>query len=284
MGNQRAPNDDDGGMPTSFDAALNKVRAPLAAVGSPIRVRESAHEHATTDVFERPPAPNPFVNVAAPCDELEELKKKLADWAQLRRYQAANAALPPPGPNDKRVIFYGDSITDAWAEHPGWFFPGKGYIGRGISGQTTPQMLVRFQQDVIHLKPAVVVVLAGTNDIAGNTGPTTPQAMEDNFAAMLAIARAHNVKVVLASILPASAYPWAPKVKPAEQIRAMNTRLRALCEREHLVYLDYHAHMSNAEGGLDADLAEDGVHPTQKGYALMAPLAAKAIDAALSRA
>ena len=181
------------------------------------------------------------------------------------------------------MVFYGDSITDAWARHTDWFFPGKGYIGRGISGQTTPQMLVRFQQDVVHLKPAVVLILAGTNDIAGNTGPSTPEMIEDNFASMLEIARANKIQFVVASILPADHYAWKPGVKPAEQIRAMNERLKAFCQREGLVYLDYYAAMTNANGGLDPALAVDGVHPTQKGYAIMAPLAEKAIAQALAK-
>jgi lysophospholipase L1-like esterase len=144
-------------------------------------------------------------------------------------------------------------------------------------------MLVRFQQDVVHLKPAVVVILAGTNDIAGNTGPSTPEMIEDNFMSMLAIARANNIRFVLSSILPADHYNWKPGAAPAEPIRAMNVRLKALCEREGLVYLDYYSAMTNAKGGLDPELAADGVHPTAKGYAMMAPLAEKAIGEALAK-
>jgi len=180
-------------------------------------------------------------------------------------------------------VFYGDSITDAWAKKPDEFFPGKGYIGRGISGQTTPQMLVRFQQDVVHLKPAVVVILAGTNDIAGNTGPSTPQMIEDNFESMVAIAKANQIKVVISSILPADHYSWRPEAQPAEQIRAMNVRLKSLAERDGLVYLDYYTPMADAQGGLAPDLAKDGVHPTSKGYAMMSPLAEKAIAEALGK-
>jgi lysophospholipase L1-like esterase len=144
-------------------------------------------------------------------------------------------------------------------------------------------MLVRFEQDVVHLKPAVVVILAGTNDIAGNTGPSTPEMIEDNFASMVAIAKANGIKVVISSILPASHYSWRPEVQPAEQIRGMNVRLKALCAREGLVYLDYYTPMANAKGGLDPELAADGVHPTAKGYAVMGPLAEKAIAEALGR-
>jgi lysophospholipase L1-like esterase len=211
------------------------------------------------------------------------MQAKLNDWPQLERYRAADAALPPLAAGEKRVVFYGDSITDAWARKPELFFPGKPYVGRGISGQTTPQMLVRFEQDVVHLKPAVVVILAGTNDIAGNTGPSTPEMIEDNFMSMLAIARANNIRFVVSSILPADHYNWKPGAAPAEPIRAMNARLKALCEREHLVYLDYYTSMANANGGLNPELALDGVHPTAKGYAMMAPLAEKAIAEALAR-
>jgi acyl-CoA thioesterase I len=215
--------------------------------------------------------------------ELATMQAKLNDWPQLARYRDANAALPPAAAGEKRVVFYGDSITDAWAKKPEQFFPGRPYVGRGISGQTTPQMLVRFQQDVVHLKPAVVVVLAGTNDIAGNTGPSTPEMIEDNFMSMLAIARANGIRMVVSSILPADHFSWRPEVQPADQIRAMNARLKAMCEREHLVYLDYHSAMTNAKGGLDPELAADGVHPTAKGYAVMAPLAEKAIAEALAK-
>jgi lysophospholipase L1-like esterase len=144
-------------------------------------------------------------------------------------------------------------------------------------------MLVRFQQDVVHLKPAVVVILAGTNDIAGNTGPSTLEMIEDNFMSMLAIARANNIRFVVSSILPADHYNWKPGAAPAEPIRAMNARLKALCEREHLVYLDYYTSMANANGGLNPELALDGVHPTAKGYAMVAPLAEKAIAEALAK-
>jgi acyl-CoA thioesterase-1 len=214
--------------------------------------------------------------------QIATMQAKLDDWAQLGRYRAANAALPAPTADEKRVVFYGDSITDSWAQNPTGFFPGKNYVGRGISGQTTPQMLVRFQQDVVHLKPAVVVILAGTNDVAGNTGPSSLEMIEDNFESMVAIAKANGIKMVISSILPASHYPWKPEMQPAEQIRAMNTRLKALSARDGLVYLDYYTPMANAQGGLDPELAHDGVHPTAKGYAVMSPLAEKAIAEALS--
>lgn len=220
---------------------------------------------------------------ADPAAQIETMQKKLNDWPQLDRYRSADASLLPAAGGEKRIVFYGDSITDAWARKPEEFFPGKPYVGRGISGQTTPQMLVRFQQDVVHLKPAVVVILAGTNDIAGNTGPSTLEMIEDNFESLVAIAKANNIRVVVSSILPADHYSWQPSVHPADQIREMNTRLKALCERDGLVYLDYYTPMANAKGGLDPELAKDGVHPTSKGYAMMSPLAEKAITEALAR-
>lgn len=233
-----------------------------------------------------PPAPTPApTSVPAapdPAKQIVTMQQKLNDWPGLARYREANAALPPAGAGEKRVVFYGDSITDAWAKKTDEFFPGKGYIGRGISGQTTPQMLVRFQQDIVHLKPSVVVILAGTNDIAGNTGPSSLDMIEDNFASMVAIAKASNIRMIIASILPADHYNWRPGVLPADQIRQMNTRLKALCQREGLVYLDYYTALANANGGLDPELAGDGVHPTSKGYAIMSPLAEKAIAQALA--
>jgi acyl-CoA thioesterase-1 len=214
--------------------------------------------------------------------QLAAAQKKLLDWAELGRYRADNAALEAPAAGVQRVVFYGDSITDSWGRKPGTeFFPGKPYVNRGISGQTTPQMVVRFEQDVVHLQPTVVIILAGTNDVAGNTGPMTPEMTMDNFAAMVAIAKAHRIKVVIASITPASAYPWKPEARPADAIRDLNARLKAFSAQEGLVYLDYYSAMTNASGGLDKDLALDGVHPTAKGYEVMAPLAEKAIAEAL---
>lgn len=214
--------------------------------------------------------------------QIETLQAKLTDWAQLGRYRAENADLPPVASGEQRVVFYGDSITDAWG-HGADFFPGKPYVNRGISGQTTPQMLVRFQQDVVHLQPAVVVILAGTNDIAGNTGPETPEMIEDNFASMAAIARHYDIKIIIASILPVAAYPWKPGVHPAEEIRILNAWLKDFCSRDGDIYLDYYSSMADAEGGMKPGLSKDGVHPTAAGYAIMAPLAENAIAEALKQ-
>jgi len=226
------------------------------------------------------------VAAAAPAvsaKEIAAMEAKLADWPQLARYKADNAALAPAAADEQRVVFYGDSITDAWGRRPntGDFFPGKPYVNRGISGQTTPQMLVRFQQDVVHLHPAAVVILAGTNDIAGNTGPSTQQMIEDNFTSMAEIAKQNGIKVVFASITPAFAYPWKPGIRPVERIRELNKWLQDFCSRNGLVYLDYYSAMADANGAMLPGLSSDGVHPTAKGYAVMAPLAERAIAQAL---
>jgi lysophospholipase L1-like esterase len=214
---------------------------------------------------------------------MQQMQAQLEDWPDLARYRAENEALPPVANGEKRVVFLGDSITDGWGHSPtaGVFFPGKPYVNRGISGQTTPQMLVRFQQDVVRLRPAAVVILAGTNDVAGNTGPSTEQMIEDNFTSMAEIAKQNGIKVVLASITPAYAYPWKPEVKPVERIRALNKWLQDFCSTNGFVYLDYFSSMADAKGAMLPGLSSDGVHPTAKGYAVMAPLAESAIAQAL---
>ena len=220
---------------------------------------------------------------ASPAEDLAKAQKTLADWPALGRYRAENAALAAPKAGEGRVVFYGDSITDGWGRRPdtGEFFPGKPYVNRGISGQTTPQMLVRFEQDVVHLHPAAVVILAGTNDVAGNTGPSTEEMTEDNFRGMVAIAKANRIRVVLASILPASAYPWKPGIEPAGTIREINAWMKDYCAKEGLVYLDYYTSLTDSKGGMREGTSKDGVHPNTRGYAVMGPLAEKALAVAL---
>lgn len=223
---------------------------------------------------------------AAPLDcakQTADLQAKLADWAGLQRYRTANTALPAAAANQPRVIFYGDSITDSWMSNGGTFFPGKSYVNRGIGGQTTPQMLVRFRQDVIDLHPQLVVILAGTNDIAGNTGPTTPQMIEENFSSMADLARANNVLVVFSSILPVADYPWRKGLEPAPKIRLLNAWLRDYSASHGLIYLDYYTAMAGPDGGMRLGISIDGVHPNAKGYAIMEPLAQAAIDKTLRR-
>jgi lysophospholipase L1-like esterase len=232
------------------------------------------------------PASKPAVaGPLSDAQQIHQMQAQLEDWPGLARYRAENEALPPARSNEHRVVFLGDSITDAWGRlvARGAFFPGKPYVNRGIGGQTTPQMLVRFQQDVVHLHPAAVVILAGTNDIAGNTGSSTVQMIEDNFTSMAEIAKQNGIKVVLASITPAYAYPWKPEIHPVERIRTLNQWLQDFCSSHGYVYLDYYSSMADANGAMLPGLASDGVHPTAKGYAVMAPLAERAIAQALRR-
>ena len=202
------------------------------------------------------------------------------DWAQLGRYAGANAALPAPVPGEDRVVFFGDSITDAWPLAT--YFPGKPYVNRGISGQTTPQMLVRFRQDVMQLQPKVVVILAATNDLAQNTGPETLAQIEGYFTSMCELARANGIRVVLASVTPVLDYPWRPGLDPGPKVAALNAWLRSYAQQHGLVYLDYFSAMADARGAMRQGLSiGDGVHPSPAGYAIMAPLAERAITEAL---
>lgn len=205
------------------------------------------------------------------------------DWGNLERYKVDNAKLGPPARGEKRVVFMGNSITEGWSRFYPDFFSGKPYINRGISGQTTPQMLVRFRSDVINLKPAVVVILAGTNDIAGNTGPSTLEMIEDNIISMAELARANGIKVVLSSVLPAFDYPWKPGLNPAEKIAALNEMIKTYAKKNGIVYLDYYSSMVNEKKGLKDEYTYDGVHPNEAGYKVMAPLAEEAIAKALSQ-
>ena len=205
------------------------------------------------------------------------------DWANLQKYRAANASLTAPAKNEARVVFMGNSITEGWAPRFATSFPGKPYIGRGISGQTTPQMLLRFRQDVIALQPSVVVILAGTNDIAGNTGPSTLGMIEDNIASMAELARANGIRVVLCSVLPVYDYPWKPGLIPAPKIVALNMWIKEYAKSHGDVYAYFHSAMADARQGLPADLAADGVHPTDAGYAMMGPIVEKAIASALAK-
>ena len=205
----------------------------------------------------------------------------VAARANLAKYRDANATLGAPEKGEKRVVFFGDSITEHWKL--GEFFPNKSYVNRGISGQTTSQMLPRFCQDVMSLNPAVVVVLAGTNDIAGNTGPETDEDIELNLKLMADLASNNGVSVVFASILPAARYPWKPNVQPVERVRAINSWIKDYAAANKLVYLDYFSAMADEHRGLPPALSGDGVHPNKAGYEIMAPLAADAIKKALAR-
>ncbi len=208
----------------------------------------------------------------------------MSDFGELGRYKDANAALPAPAAGETRVVFMGDSITDGW--HIAEYFPGKPYVNRGIGGQTTPQMLIRFRPDVIELKPKVVVILAGTNDISGNTGPMTVEQVERNYASMAELARVHDIRVVFSSVLPVNNYNDKALLfsltRPADQILALNQWLKNYCSENGFTYLDYFSAVVDDKGMLKRDLADDGLHPNAAGYKIMAPLAEAAIAKALT--
>jgi lysophospholipase L1-like esterase len=212
---------------------------------------------------------------------IDELWYSQYDWPQMGRYHQKNLDIARPAPSEQRVVFLGDSITDSW--NLAQWFPGKPYINRGIDGQTTPQMLVRFRADIIGLAPKVVVILAGTNDIAGNTGPTTLDAIEQNYASMADLATKNGVATVLSSLLPIHDHgpvKNTPRRSP-EKINALNRWLQQYCADHHLLYLDYFSHMIGPEGSLRSELSDDGLHPNAAGFAVMKPLAEQAIEQAL---
>ncbi len=203
------------------------------------------------------------------------------DWPNLKKFENQNASLKPPKQGEDRVVFMGNSITIGWLKSRPAFFENKPYVNRGISGQTTPQMLVRFRQDVVALSPSVVVILAGINDIAGNTGPSTVEMIVDNIISMTEIAKANNIKVVICSVLPAIDFPWRKGMKPANEVIKLNKLLKAYAESNDLVYADYFSATVNSSNGLKEELGSDGVHPNAKGYAIMEPIVEEAIKKAL---
>ena len=200
------------------------------------------------------------------------------EWANLKKYAAENHALPPPAKNEKRVVFMGNSITEGWKRADSSFFSSNNYFDRGISGQTTPQMLLRFRQDVIDLKPSAVVILAGINDIAENTGPISLDDILGNIISMTELARANKIRVILCSILPANKFPWRPQIQPADKVIQLNAMIRAYADKNKITYVDYYPAMVDSEKGLDKKYTQDGVHPTAAGYAIMEPLVVKAIN------
>ena len=205
------------------------------------------------------------------------------DWANTSRFKDENTKLAAPSSGEKRVIFMGNSITEGWINTDPDFFAGKSYVNRGISGQTTPQMLVRFRPDVINLKPAVVVILAGTNDIAGNSGPSTLEMIMDNLISMAELAKANKIKVVLSSVLPVFDYPWKPGLEPAPKIVKLNEMIKNYAQMNHIVYLDYFSSTVDERKGLKKEYSSDGVHPNLAGYRIMEPLAEAAIKKALAK-
>lgn len=213
--------------------------------------------------------------------ENEQLLRTKNDWPNFARYREANEKLGLPADSENRVVFMGNSITDGWIRISPEFFEGKPYVDRGISGQTTPQMLVRFRADVINLKPKVVLILGGTNDIAGNTGPSTLEMIEDNLASMAELGKANGIKVILCSILPVYDYPWKPGLEPAGKIIAVNKWIKEYAANHGCDYLDYFSSVVDERQGMKAAYSKDGVHPNKEGYKVMEVLAEKAIRKAL---
>jgi lysophospholipase L1-like esterase len=272
-------------------AVLLLTALPASAQMAPAQAPPTASAQAAVPT--PPSAPPPMVipscpDLATALQAVVRNDARLQDWANLGRYREANRSTVPPAPGETRVVFMGDSITDFWVQPRfGAFFPGKPYVGRGISGQTTPQMLLRFRPDVVALGPKVVVILAGTNDISSNTGPMTDEMIEGNLASMAELARAHGIRVVFSSILPTSQYHVRPgdmpqtTRRPLARITAVNAWMKDYAAKNGDVYLDYFSAMKDGAGLLRAELSEDDLHPNTAGYAIMAPLAEAAIKAAL---
>jgi lysophospholipase L1-like esterase len=263
---------------------------PVAAQAPPSASAQAAQAAPAQQAT--PPALPSCPELAAALQAVARNDARLSDWPNLARYREANRSIATPGAGEARVVFMGDSITDAWPQPRfGAFFPGKPYIGRGISGQTTPQMLLRFRPDVIALKPKAVIILAGTNDIAGNTGPMTDEQISGNLASMAELAKANGIRVIFSSILPVSEYHVRPgdtappqtTRRPMARITALNAWMKEYTASNGHVYLDYFAAMTDAKGLLRAELSEDDLHPNAAGYAIMAPLAEAAIQAALKK-
>lgn len=249
----------------------------FSALLSPVALRAQA-ANASSATFPKeikaPPSPDDWWKAHD-----EQVKR---DFGWLAKFKEADLALAAPAQGENRVVFMGDSITEGWHfTGADGFFNGKPYINRGISGQTSPQMLVRFRQDVIALQPKVVVILAGTNDLAGNTGPMTLEQTEDNLASMADLAAANQIKVVLCSVLPAFDFFWKQGLEPAPKIMQLNGWIKSYATQKGYVYVDYHSAMKDARNGLPATLSKDGVHPLPAGYAVMTPLVEAGIAKAL---
>lgn len=265
---------------------LRPVRLTIAILAIvPAPVLFHAQQPAAVPETKAPP-PVKDAQTAPPLSAWERAHQEQlrTDWPWLAKFKEADVKLPAPAPGENRVVFMGDSITEGWHfDGPEGSFPGKPYINRGISGQTSPQMLLRFRQDVIELQPKVVVILAGTNDIAGNTGPMTLEQTEDNLASMADLATANHIRVVLCSVLPAYDFAWHPGLDPAPKIVALNTWIKSYAAEKGYIYVDFHSAMKDQRDGLPPSLSKDGVHPTPAGYAVMAPLVEAGIKSALAQ-
>jgi lysophospholipase L1-like esterase len=220
-------------------------------------------------------------SLMAQTDSVAKRLNETNDWPNLRRYRAQNSQAGLPAASENRVVFMGNSITDGWINASPDFFSKNAYLDRGISGQTTPQMLIRFRQDVIDLKPKVVVILAGINDIAENTGPSSVEMIENNLMSMAQLAKANGIKVVMCSILPAYAFPWRPGINPVEKVAAVNKWMKNYAAKNNFVYVDYYNAMADDRKGLPSNLSKDGVHPTKDGYKIMESLVVPGIEKAM---
>ncbi len=210
--------------------------------------------------------------------QLQAQSNKLEDFANFNKYRTANEELAPPLPGENRVVFMGNSITEGWKISDESFFSDNPYIDRGISGQTTPQMLLRFRSDVINLKPEIVVILAGINDIAENTGPITLEDILENIISMSQLAESNGIKVILCSVLPANEISWNPVIKPAEKVIRLNGMIKSYCLEKNILYVDYYTSMVDERNGLYKKYSEDGVHPNLAGYKVMEPVILEAIS------
>jgi len=260
----------------------------LALAGFALPIAIIAQEPGTkpetgTPTATQAPAAAPKLTASGHPDEpfwREHDHQVLFDFPWLAHYKDADAQLAPPAEGENRIVFLGDSITQGW--HLDQSFPGKPYVNRGISGQTTPQMLLRFHQDVVNLKPKAVVILGGINDIAGNTGPMTLEDTENNMTAMAEIAAENGIKVVFCSVLPAYDFPWSPGQYPAKKVVQLNDWLKSFAASKGITYVDYHSAMKDERGGLPSNLSRDGVHPNPAGHAIMEPLVTAGIEKALA--
>lgn len=259
----------------SSHASLVLLAAATVVLTQPAIAQPAGAPASSTPVATQPPAATPPAPRPVP--------PRVMEWADVGRYAAANAALTPPAPGRPRVVFMGDSITQGWAEKRPGFFDANGYVGRGIGGQTTAQMVLRFHQDVVSLKPAVVLILAGTNDVAENAGPMSDAQILDNVMAMVEMAQANGIASVVGSIPPATTFFWRKEMTPAARIKGLNARIRAWAEGRKIVYADFWTAMALADGGMNTEYADDTVHPNDAGYAVMEPIARKAIAEALAQ-
>lgn len=271
-------------------AAICCVATSICGMAALGQVSPAARSNPTATSTSAAPVAQPAQAGAVSAWASSHERQMMTDWPDLAKFREKDAALPPPMLGENRVVFMGDSITEIWPFHGPYpiakddqFFPGKFYVNRGISGQTTPQMLVRFRQDVIDLNPKAVVILAGTNDLAGNTGPESIADIENYLKSMSDLAHANGIQVVLCSILPVYDYPWKPGLQPAPKIVAINQWMKSYAADKGYVYVDYYSAMVDSRGGLPSNLSKDGVHPNQAGFKIMAPIAEAGIEKALGK-